>query len=113
MVYANISKATRRAVYQRDGWRCAVCDSNSGLQIHHAIRRSQGGSNEPENLVTLCWRCHAVAHNTPPYGTPDYMDADWMEQAIVEYVSDYYAEQWTDEQQEEDRALGLEGLIHY
>lgn len=43
MISANIPKNIRRAVYRRDGFRCALCDSNRGLQIHHVIHRSQGG----------------------------------------------------------------------
>ena len=54
---ANIPAATRRAVYRRDGYRCALCDDVRGLQIHHAMPRSVGGSDDEMNLVTLCWRC--------------------------------------------------------
>ena len=36
---ANIKNATRREVYRRDGYRCALCDSSQGLQVHHAIAR--------------------------------------------------------------------------
>lgn len=39
---ANIPTATRRAVYRRDGYRCALCDDVRGLQIHHAMPRSVG-----------------------------------------------------------------------
>lgn len=30
---ANIPAATRRAVYRRDGYRCALCDDVRGLQF--------------------------------------------------------------------------------
>ena len=53
MISANLSKSERRAIYKRDGYRCALCDSNRGLQIHHIMKRSQGGSNGPHNLITL------------------------------------------------------------
>jgi len=33
----------RRGVYKRDGWRCALCDSTDGLQIHHVKPRGKGG----------------------------------------------------------------------
>lgn len=89
---ANISNATRKAVYRRDNYRCALCDSNRGLQVHHVVRRSQGGTDFPHNLVTLCWRCHAVAHGTrlPEY---DFMEPAEICQACVEYVADYYADE--------------------
>ena len=73
MISANLSKSVRRAIYKRDGYRCALCDSPRGLQIHHVMPRSEGGSNDPMNLITLCWVCHAIAHGTR---IPDC--ADWM-----------------------------------
>ena len=83
----------RKAVYKRDGYRCALCDSTNGLQIHHVVKRSLGGSDHPHNLIALCWKCHAVAHGQRFDEYPEHINADWMEQACVEYVSDYYAEQ--------------------
>ena len=91
MLSANITKATRRAVYRRDGYRCALCDSTDGIQIHHAVSRGQGGTDYAHNLVTLCWRCHAMAHGTNVYDAPDFDAAD-VEQAAVEYLADLYAD---------------------
>ena len=64
MLSASIPTATRKEVYRRDGYRCALCDSPKGLQIHHAVHRSEGGSNQPQNLICLCWKCHAAAHGS-------------------------------------------------
>lgn len=105
---ANIPAATRRAVYRRDGYRCALCDDVRGLQIHHVMPRSAGGSDDAMNLITLCWRCHAEAHgtylperhpNAPK--TPEELVAfrvalmeDYAQQC-VEYVADLYAEDGT------------------
>ena len=61
---ASIPNETRKAVYARDGYRCALCDDVRGLQIHHIVHRSAGGNDTPHNLITLCWRCHAEAHGT-------------------------------------------------
>lgn len=94
MLSANISKETRRRIYARDGFRCALCDSQNGLQIHHFIHRSEGGSNQPQNLITLCWKCHAVAHGTTIHDYPDYVDAGYIEQACAEYLGDMYAGDW-------------------
>ncbi len=33
--------------------------------MHHRIRRSQGGKDEPENLITLCDPCHRWVHTNP------------------------------------------------
>lgn len=103
---ANIPTATRRAVYRRDGYRCALCDDVRGLQIHHAMPRSVGGSNDEMNLITLCWRCHAEAHGTylperhrHAPKTPEQLaefrrslKEDYAQQ-IVEYLADHYAEE--------------------
>lgn len=104
MISANLTKTVRKAVYKRDGYRCALCDSTAGIQIHHVVLRSQGGTDYPQNLITLCWRCHAVVHGTalPEYG--DVQPAD-IAQACVEYLADYYADEgylwnpWEAEQQ--------------
>lgn len=105
---ANIDNKLRKMVYRRDGFRCALCDSTDGIQIHHVLPRGRGGNSNPMNLITLCWRCHSAAHGSV-YQLDNYAFAvtedgmttddmvramrDYMEQACVEYVSDYYAEQ--------------------
>ena len=91
-MHAGISNLTRKEVYRRDGYRCALCDCTHGLQVHHAIPRGHGGSNAVQNLITLCDRCHAAAHGLDLDGTG--ITADDMEQMIVEYLSDYYLEHW-------------------
>ena len=93
VIGAGIPNAKRREVYKRDGWRCALCDSTDGIQIHHVIPRGEGGSDFPENLITLCWRCHALAHGKKVLDGVDLEKED-VEQACVEYVSDYYAGDW-------------------
>ncbi len=90
MIGAGLTNARRREVYKRDGWRCALCDSTDGLQIHHVEPRGSGGSDMPENLITLCWRCHAEAHGVRLPDAP--CSPEDIYQACVEYLSDYYAE---------------------
>lgn len=96
-MYAGISNTMRKGVYKRDGYRCALCDSTSGLQVHHIMPRGQGGADHPMNLITLCWRCHAAAHGsimgdtTLPAEERKQIALD-VELAAVQYVADYYAE---------------------
>lgn len=52
----------REQVLRRDGWRCQSCGSMSNLEVHHQEFRSQGGCDLEENLITLCWNCHARLH---------------------------------------------------
>ena len=61
---ATIKPSVRAAVLARDRHRCATpgCRSAHFLEVHHVKPRVQGGSNRPENLITLCGRCHRFAH---------------------------------------------------
>ena len=93
MISANISNKDRKAVYRRDGYRCALCDCPHGLQLHHILPRSEGGTDAVHNLITLCWKCHAIAHGTSFPELAECVDAQWMEEACVEYISEYYAEE--------------------
>ena len=53
-----------RQVLARDNWRCQVCGSRNNLQVHHQQLRSQQGSDEDFNLITLCAECHAQLHSS-------------------------------------------------
>ena len=50
----------------RDGYKCQVCKGKSGdsvLHVHHIVFRSQGGTDNPNNLITLCETCHKGIHD--------------------------------------------------
>lgn len=87
-----ITNDIRKAIYRRDGYQCAVCGDPRRLQIHHIDHRSQGGGNEQMNLITLCPICHALAHDTKFPALPDEFGPEDVQQAIVEYMSDLYAD---------------------
>lgn len=40
--------------------RCFICgeDHEKVLQQHHIVPKSHGGSDDPENIVTVCANCH-------------------------------------------------------
>lgn len=59
-----IPERVRREVLDRDNEQCQLCGTSGAnrLQLHHVIYRSHGGRHDEENLVTLCWRCHADVH---------------------------------------------------
>lgn len=42
------------------GEQCFICgdDHRNRLQTHHVVPRRHGGTDNPENLVTLCASCH-------------------------------------------------------
>ncbi|CAN5887517.1 hypothetical protein BH11MYX2_BH11MYX2_30290 [soil metagenome] len=62
--HADIPPATRRFVEARDQGRCQTpgCRSSHGVQIHHIIARSEGGTHEPWNLTSRFFSCHQARH---------------------------------------------------
>jgi hypothetical protein len=38
---------------------CAQCGSNEGIEMHHPIPRSKGGTF----VIPLCYKCHGIAHD--------------------------------------------------
>ena len=52
-------KISRRALFARDGWRCAYCGTTAGrLTLDHVLPRSRGGESVWENVVTACAPCN-------------------------------------------------------
>lgn len=57
---------TKAMVLNRDNYTCQCCrgkHKDSKLEVHHIIYRSQGGSDEADNLITLCHTCHKALHD--------------------------------------------------
>ena len=55
----------REYVLYRDGHICQACKGNKGdkvLNVHHIITRTDGGTDKPDNLITLCETCHKLYH---------------------------------------------------
>lgn len=48
-------------IFERDNYSCAVCNTQkpvSQLCCHHVKFKSKGGTNQPNNLLTVCVNCH-------------------------------------------------------
>ena len=57
---------TKAYVLNRDSYTCQYCkgkSKDSKLEVHHIIFRSNGGSDEESNLITLCKTCHDKLHS--------------------------------------------------
>lgn len=84
-----ISKATKDAVYKRDGGHCIICGSMYGQPNAHVVRRSRGGIGIEQNIVTLCPFCHREfdeGRNRELYGN-----------MIVGYLKEFYPDwDWKD-----------------
>lgn len=56
---------TKEMVLNRDNYTCQYCGGkhkDSRLNVHHIQFRSSGGSDNQENLITLCHTCHSLLH---------------------------------------------------
>ncbi|MFQ6062584.1 MAG: RNA-guided endonuclease IscB, partial [Methanosarcinales archaeon] len=54
----------RHYVFARDRYTCQICKKrdNRPLITHHVIQRSKGGTDRPDNLITLHADCHIKYH---------------------------------------------------
>jgi hypothetical protein len=102
-----IRLSTRLAIYARDEFRCLACDLEgswqkqgrrgwhsmrpSALSLDHVISKLAGGSNRPDNLVTLCVGCNSSR----------------QESLFVDWRPDLMAKLWDAISTPIDRAHGL------
>lgn len=61
----NYGYASRReAILHRDNYTCQCCGKkNCRLEVHHVKFKSNGGTDDEENLITLCEDCHKGVHD--------------------------------------------------
>lgn len=60
-----LSAAQRKSILERDEYTCRCCGKvgtddciSRGMEVHHIMPCHFGGTNEPDNLTTLCPSCH-------------------------------------------------------
>ena len=54
----------RSAILHRDNYTCQCCGKkNCRLEVHHIKFRRNGGTDDEENLITLCKECHDGVHD--------------------------------------------------
>ncbi|WP_084071254.1 RNA-guided endonuclease IscB [Desulfocicer vacuolatum] len=52
-------------ILSRDNYKCQSrqkVEHSKKLNVHHIVFRSKGGTNTPDNLITLCENCHKNLH---------------------------------------------------
>lgn len=70
---------TARRIRQRDNYECKRCGAtDTELHVHHIVYLSHHGTNQQNNLVTLCKKCHEAEHER---------EFDWPEAEEPETVS--------------------------
>lgn len=63
-------KWIRNEIIIRDNYECQECGSLGGrkgdteLHVHHIEQVQDGGSDDRDNLITLCDECHVLEHSS-------------------------------------------------
>lgn len=53
----------RKLVFERDGYKCQLCNSSENLTVHHKTYDNlYNEENHLEDLITLCYICHCAIH---------------------------------------------------
>ena len=52
----------RKKLKEELGEECYNCGSKEGIEYHHVVPISVGGTNNIKNFVPLCSKCHIAAH---------------------------------------------------
>lgn len=72
---ADALRAFRREVFARAKWTCERCGvfwpKTVGLEAHHRLPRSRGGTHDPSNGNALCWQGHQSIHD---HAVPEWRD---------------------------------------
>ncbi len=87
--FCDIKQKTKDEVWRRDGECCILCGNPEAMPNAHYIPRSSGGLGVPENLVTLCCRCHEDYDHT--------VKRKEIKEQIREYLAGYYGEEWSED----------------
>lgn len=59
-----ISHGQRTRIFERDRYRCVTCGTWEDLTIDHKIPESRGGTDDDENLQTMCRPCNCSKGTT-------------------------------------------------
>lgn len=86
-----LTAAQVHAVFARDQGKCTHldihgrrCNSDRWIQVHHIIEVSKGGTNESENLTTLCSFHHDLVHQL---SLPMEGQVTWLRSPSAVYAS--------------------------
>ena len=79
-------KVVRRAIFDRDNWRCRICGKAGVLNCDHIRPIAKGGDwYDPTNLRTLCRGCHikiTALERRGDRAAPSFARAQLMQMAI-------------------------------
>ena len=92
-------KTNKKHVRIRDRQQCQICGTTLPvpfwrLEVHHIVYRSQEGSGNVENLITLCDLCHAVIHAHMGPAWVGLFKLSWDEQNEAKQLLDHAREEF-------------------
>ena len=62
-LHSDYWQEVRKAVLEREGHKCHLCQSTCFLQVHHVTYKHRGDElRHLETVTALCRRCHARTH---------------------------------------------------
>lgn len=85
-----LSKRTITKILNRANKGCSICGWNeSTCDIHHIIKKSDGGTNEHNNLIIVCPNCHRIIHTTNKYSI-EFLQSLSMEKQFINWKEYYH-----------------------
>lgn len=86
-----VNRSLVKKILKRDNFTCQECgkvfkEDGSWPDTHHILPKRDGGTDDPENLITLCEECHNKKHKIRPFlkgrnivmGRPRKSDSKYM-----------------------------------
>ena len=61
---SDIKRAKRYAYKRRVKEYCYFCKTNENIFRHHIIPKKNGGTDDPDNFISICVGCHNKLHAT-------------------------------------------------
>ena len=86
-------KWRRREAIIRDDYACQKCGAQGGrkgdtqLHVHHIKPVAEGGSDDLENLETLCSSCHRSRHADEAASNPGHFEKEFFDEDFLDAVS--------------------------
>lgn len=72
-----LSRDWKDQTLERDQ-RCRYCGTRRNLHVHHVNYKSQGGNNDPHNLIALCVEHHGLVHSDKGLWQPILRAYIWL-----------------------------------
>lgn len=76
----------RKSVLLRDNYSCKSCGKKDNLTVDHIVQISKGGTNNLENLQTLCKYCHESKDNRKIFNKNFNHDNNYGSNTIINPV---------------------------